>query len=200
MLIIGCDFRRSGQQVFGINAQTGEVIAERWLSHSGDEVDRFYASLPRGTEVGVESSGNMLWFERRLAQYGHKLRIGDAAKIRSKETRKQKHGRRDAESIARRMLEGNFPDLAWVPSLQERDQRQLLMHRHKLVRMWAQIKNQLQHIAMNQGQQKKRQLWTKTGRELLEKLVLEPWTARRRDDLLDLLDTMDGIARAWTWR
>ena len=191
MLIIGCDFHPGGQQVFGINAQTGEVIADRWLSHSGDEVDGFYAGLPAGTEVGVESSGNMLCFERRLAQYGHKLRIGDAAKIRSKETRKQKHDRRDAELIARLMLEGNFPDLAWVPSLRERDQRQLLMHRHKLVRMRAQIKNQLQHIAMNQGEQKKRQLWTKAGRELLEKLVLEPWTARRRDDLLDLLDTLD---------
>lgn len=191
MLIIGCDFHPSGQQVFGVNRETGEVIADRWLSHGGDEVDRFYASLPAGAEVGVESTGNMLWFERRLAQYGHRLRIGDAAKIRTKETRKQKHDRRDAELIARLMLENNFPDLAWVPSLQQRDQRQLLRHRHKLVRMRAQIKNQLQHIAMNQGQQKKRQLWSKSGRELLEKLELEPWTARRRDDLLDLLDTMD---------
>ena len=106
--------------------------------------------------------------------------------------RKQKHDRLDAELIARLMVEGNFPDLGWVPSLEQRDQRQLLLHRHKLVRMRAQIKNQLQHIAMNQGQQKKRQLWTKAGRELLEKLELEGWTARRRDDLLQLLDTLEG--------
>jgi transposase len=65
------------------------------------------------------------------------------------------------------------------------------MHRHKLVRMRAQVKNQLQHIAMNQGQQKKRQLWTKAGRELLEHLPLEPWTARRRDDLLRWLDLLN---------
>ena len=192
MLIIGCDFHPSGQQVFGINGETGEVIADRWLRHGGDEVEQFYSSLPSGAEVGVESSGNMLWFERRLAQYGHKLRIGDAAKIRAQETRKQKHDRRDAGLIARLMLENNFPDLGWVPSLQRRDQRQLLMHRHKLVRMRTQVKNQLQHIAMNQGQQKKRQLWTKAGRELLEKLELEPWTGRRRDDLLALLDTLEG--------
>jgi len=191
MLIIGCDFHPSGQQVFGVNPETGEVIADRWLSHGGDEVDRFYASLAPGAEVGVESSGNMLWFERRLAKYGHQLRIGDAAKIRAKETRRQKHDRRDAELIARLMLEKNFPELGWVPSLRQRDQRQLLMHRHKLVRMRTQIQNQLQHIALNQGQQKKRQLWTKAGRELLEKLELEPWTARRRDDLLQLLDTME---------
>ncbi len=191
MLIIGCDYHPSGQQVFGIDTESGEVFADRWIAHTGKELDEFYSALPAGVVVGVESSGNMLWFERRLRQYGHQLRLGDAAKIRAWETRKQKHDRRDAELMARLLLEGNFPDLRWVPTLAERDQRQLLMHRHKLVRMRAQVKNQLQHIAMNQGEQKKRQLWTKAGRELLEHLPLEPWTARRRDDLLRWLDLLD---------
>ena len=66
-----------------------------------------------------------------------------------------------------------------------------LVHRYKLVQMRAQVKNQLQHIAMNQGEQKKRQLWTKAGRELLENLQLDPWTARRRDDLLRWLDLLN---------
>jgi len=191
MLIIGCDYHPSGQQVFGIDTESGEVFADRWIAHTGNELEEFYSGLPAGAVVGVECSGNMLWFERRLAHYGHRLRLGDAAQIRSKETRKQKHDRRDAELIARLLLEDNFPDLKWVPTLAERDQRQLLMHRHKLVRMRAQVKNQLQHIALNQGQQKKRQLWTKAGRELLESLRLEPWTARRRDDLLRWLDLLN---------
>ena len=191
MLIIGCDYHPSGQQVFGIDTESGEVFADRWIAHTGNELEEFYSGLPAGAVVGVECSGNMLWFERRLAHYGHRLRLGDAGKIRAKETRKQKHDRRDAELIARLLLENNFPDLKWVPTLAERDQRQLLMHRHKLVRMRAQVKNQLQHIAMNQGQQKKRQLWTKAGRELLEHLQLEPWTARRRDDLLRWLDLLN---------
>jgi len=79
-----------------------------------------------------------------------------------------------------------------VPSLAERDQRQLLIHRDKLVRLRTQVKNQLQHIAMNQGQQKKRQLWSKSGRALLEQLPLEPWTKQRRDDLLRWLDQLEG--------
>ncbi len=81
MLIIGCDFHPSGQQVFAMERETGEVIADRWIRHPGDERERFYGWLPAGAEVGVESSGNMLGFERRLGQYGHQLRIGDAAKI-----------------------------------------------------------------------------------------------------------------------
>ncbi|HWC17553.1 MAG TPA: IS110 family transposase [Terriglobales bacterium] len=192
MLIIGCDFHPSGQQVFGVDEATGEVFADQWLDHKGKAVEEFYSSLPAGAEVGVESTGNLLWFERVLARHGHRLRIGDALKIQKQETRKQKHDRRAAELIARLMYERRFPELRWVPSLAERDQRQLLMHRHKLVRMRTQIKNQLQHIALNQGIQKKYQLWTKQGRELLENLVLEPWTARRRDELLELLDTLEG--------
>jgi transposase len=192
MLIIGCDFHPSGQQVFGVERESGTIVAERWLEHRGDAVDRFYGSLPRGSEVGVEASGNMLWFERKLAEYGHRLRLGDPAKIRASDPRKQKHDRRDAELIARLMLKDDFPELSWVPSLGERDQRQLLMHRHKLVRMRAQLKNQLQHIALNQGLQKKRQLWSGAGRELLAGLKLERWTARRRDELLELLDVLDG--------
>ena len=191
MWIIGCDFHPSGQQVYAVNRESGELV-ERWLSHgNGEEVDKFYSCLPRGSEVGVETSGNMLWFELKLAEYGHKLRIGDAAKIRAKDTRRQKHDRRDAEHICRLMLKNDFPDLKWVPSLEERDLRQLLLHRHKLVRMRAQVKNQLQHIALNHGQQKRWQLWTEKGQGLLQKLELEPWTARRRDDLLKLLEALN---------
>lgn len=46
MLIIGCDFHPSGQQVFGMNDETGEIFADQWLDHSGKAVEEFYASLP----------------------------------------------------------------------------------------------------------------------------------------------------------
>ncbi|HET9743850.1 MAG TPA: IS110 family transposase [Terriglobales bacterium] len=173
-----------------VNPETGEVLADRWLEHGNGEAKQFYASLPAGVLVGVEASGNMLWFERLLSQSGHELWVGDAARIRREDPRKQKHDRRDAQLIARLLLEKRFPKI-WVPSLAERDLRQLVVHRHKLVRMRAQIKNQLQHIAINQGLQKKQSLWTKTGRALLEGLELEPWTKRRRDDLLRWLDLFD---------
>ena len=53
------------------------------------------------------------------------------------------------------------------------------------------IKNQLQHVAMNQGLQKKRQLWSKQGQQWLKQLVLPPWTERRREDLLLLLQGLE---------
>ncbi len=98
-----------------------------------------------------------------------------------------RYGPRDAELSLRLLEEGWFPRL-WIPSLEQRDVRQLLLHRHKLVRMRAQVKNQLQHLALNQGVQRNGKLWSNAGRKLLEELPLWGWTARPRAELLSLLD------------
>ena len=190
MKIIGCDFHPSFQQIAMLDTETGEIV-ERRLLHAGGEAQRFYESLSREVLVGVESSGNMLWFERLLEKLGHKLWIGDAAAIHAANRRQQRCDRRDARHILQMLMEKRFPTI-WVPSLAERDARQLLKHRHTLVTMRTRTKNQLQHIAMNQGLQKKRQLWTKAGLEQFKSLPLEPWTQRRRDDLLKLLAQLDA--------
>jgi len=48
------------------------------------------------------------------------------------------------------LLENRFPRI-WVPSPENRDLRQLLRHRHRLVQMRTRIMNQLQAVAMNEG-------------------------------------------------
>ena len=46
--------------------------------------------------------------------------------------------------------EDRFPHV-WVPSLEERDVRQLHWHRHRLVETRTRIVNQLQEVALNEG-------------------------------------------------
>jgi transposase len=89
---------------------------------------------------------------------------------------------------------GRFPRL-WVPSAEERDLRQLLVHRMKLVRARTQVKNQLHALAISQGVCRKRKLWSQKGRAELEKLALLPWAARRRKELLEWLDRGDTQVR-----
>ncbi len=57
--------------------------------------------------------------------------------------------------------------------------------------MRARVMNQLQAIAMNEGVRRKRGLWSRQGRAQLESLTLPPWTSRRRQELLELLDRLD---------
>jgi transposase len=104
--------------------------------------------------------------------------------------RKQKTDREDARLLLRLLLENRFPRI-WVPSPENRDVRQLLWHRHRLVQMRTRIMNQLQAVAMNEGYRWKKKLFSEQGRALLEKLSLAPWANRRRKELLELLDQLN---------
>ena len=190
MKIIGCDFHPSYQQIAMVDTETGELWEGR-LEHEQGQARRFYQALVgQVVRVGIEAAGNSQWFEQMLAEMGHELWIGDAARIRQLVVRPQKTDRRDAKHILDLMVDGRFPKL-WVPSQQIRDVRQLLRHRQKLVEMRTQVKNQLQHLALNQGVRRKRRLWSVSGRAVLEQLPMQGWTARRRSDLLAMLDRLE---------
>jgi len=189
MMLIGCDFHPSWQQVSWLDTETGET-AEQKLVHAPGEAERFYRHLPAPALVGMESTGNCQWFVEMVTAAGHEVWIGDAARIRASDVRQQKHDKRDAALLLQLLMEGRFPRI-WTPSSQQRDLRQLLIHRYKLVRLRAQAKNGLQHLAMNQGVQKKRHLWSEAGQKLLRELPLRPWASRRREDLLSVLALLD---------
>lgn len=192
MLIIGCDFHPGFQQIAMLDAETGEITRHR-LQHQ-EQARQFYGGLSEPALVGMETSGYSQWFERLLERLGHQLWIGDAAQIRASVVRRQKTDVRDADHILTLLSEDRFPRL-WVPGAEERDVRQLLLHRHHLVRSRTQVKNQLQALALNQGLQKKRQLWTEAGREQLQKLVLDVHTGARRDECLQRLDYLNQQIR-----
>jgi transposase len=137
----------------------------------------------------MESSGHSRWFERLLDELGFELWIGDPAEIRTKRVRKQKTDRQDAQLLLRLMMEDRFPRI-WVPDAENRDLRQLLWHRHRLVQMRTRVMNQLHVVPLNEGLRRKKALWRPAGRKELESIALAPWASRRRQDLLDLLDQL----------
>ena len=139
----------------------------------------------------MEACGHYPWFERLLESAGIELWMGDATRIRAAEVRKQKTDRRDAAHLLRLLMEDRFPRI-WVPSLEERDVRQLLLQRHKQVQARTRIKNQLQALALGQGMQKKRKLWSAAGRAELEKLPLLAYAGQRRQQPLRSLDGLQA--------
>jgi transposase len=188
MIIIGVDFHPEFQQIASVDTESGE-FQERRLGHPA-EAEQFYRALSGAkVRVGMEASGHARWFERLMAELQFELRIGDAAEIRTKRVRKQKTDRQDAQLILRLLLEDRFPQV-WVPSSENRDLRQLLWHRHRMVQARTRIMNQLQAVALNEGLRCKKKLWREGGRQQLESFRLAPWATRRRRDLLELLDRL----------
>src|SRR5450432_2441263 len=189
MMIIGCDFHPSWQQVSWMDTETGET-GEKKLVHATGDAKTFYQQLEAPVLIGVEATGNSQWFVELVEDLGHAIWIGDAAQIRASYVRKQKTDKRDAAHILKLLVEGRFPRL-WTPDREQRDLRQLVLHRHKLVEIRSRVKNELQHLSMNKGMQKERTLWSREGQQMLRELPLKPWAACRREDLLGLLAMLD---------
>ena len=190
MLIIGCDYHPSFQQIAFVDTSSGE-LSERRLFHR-EEAEQFYGKLKEQSvpvRVGMEASGHARWFERMLRDLQFELWIGNAAEIRAKRVRRQKTDRQDAQLLLRLLMEDCFPRI-WVADAENRDLRQLLWHRHRLVQMRTRVMNQLHVVALNEGLRRKKALWRQAGRQELESLALAPWANRRRQDLLDLLDQL----------
>jgi transposase len=190
MMIIGADYHPGFQQIAFVDTDTGE-LQERRLQHR-EEAEKFYRDLAAQgmrVRVGMEASGHARWFERLMGELQFELWIGDAAEIRTKRVRKQKTDRQDAELLLRLLVEDRFPRI-WVPGWENRDLRQLLWHRHRMVQMRTRVMNQLHVVALNEGVRRKKALWRPAGRAQLDSLVLAPWASRRRQDLLELLDQL----------
>src|SRR6184192_3058237 len=173
MMIIGCDFHPSWQQVSWLDTETGETGEQKLVQASGD-AERFYRQVAAPALIGMEATGNCHWLVDLLSELGHELWVGDAAQIRASYVRQQKTDKRDAAHILKLLVEGRFPRI-WMPSSEVR----------------ARVKNELQHLCLNQGVQKKHKLWSRAGQQMLRELPLKPWAGRRREDLLRLMAMLD---------
>ena len=191
MIIIGCDYHPGFQQIAFVDTETGDCGEQR-LEHC-EGAQKFYRDLAtqgKKVRVGMEASGHARWFEQLLGGLNIELWVGDAAMIRAKRGRKPKTDRQDALHILNLLLTGDFPQI-WVASWENRDLRQLLWHRHRMVQARTRVMNQLQAVALNEGLRCKKKLWREHGREQLEAFRLAPWASRRREDLLELLDRLN---------
>ncbi len=145
MMIIGCDFHPSWQQVSWLDTETGESGSGSWCMPRGKPSvlsATASAGADRHGSLRETASGSWNWCE----DLGHEIWIGDAAQIRASYVRKQKTDQRDAAHILKLLVEDRFPRL-WTPDREQRDLRQLLMHRHKLVEIRSRVKNELQHLS-----------------------------------------------------
>jgi transposase len=125
-----------------------------------------------------------------MHRLGHRVLVGEAAKIRATVVRRTKTDRRDARQVLLLLREDRFPTI-WVPDPNTRDLRSLVAHRLRLVRVRTMIKNGVHAIALNYRLTLGASLFTRRGLAELRALPLPPHTAMRRDESLELLGRLD---------
>ena len=72
MIIIGCDFHPSFQQIAMLDTETG-ATEEHKLMHAGGEAENFYRKLTAPAIVGIETVGNDQWLVQLLQKLGHEV-------------------------------------------------------------------------------------------------------------------------------
>jgi transposase len=188
MQIKGCDLHARQQTVAMLDTDSGEFV-EKTLEHDSEELRNFYSRLTHQVLVGVEATGAMQWFLEWMEELGIECRVGDPAKIRAAEPRKQKNDRRDAQLLLKLLSENRFPTI-WMPSTEQRDLRTLLRHRHQWVRMRASVQHTLQSMALNHGLRRGHSLWNRAGQHALRALPLAPHASQRRKALMTLYPSL----------
>jgi transposase len=173
-----------------LDSATGEVVKVT-RTQEGSNVREFYSTLPGPVCVGIAARGSMQWLVNLLEELGIECRVGHPATIRAAEPRKQKHDRRDAELLLKRLVENRFPAIC-MPAQELEDLRSLLRHRHQWVRMRTRSQNALQSIAWAKGLRRGPALWSQDGPNRIAALPLAPPTAYRRSELQALYEKFEA--------
>ena len=189
MMIVGCDFHPSWQQVAWLDTETGET-GEQKLVHGNGEAEQFYQQLAAPALIGLEATGNSQWFIELLEELGHEVWIGDAAQIRASYVRKQKTDQRDAAHILKLLVEGRFPRL-WTP---DRGAARSAAAADSSPQAGGDPHAGEERTATpgaEPGDAEEAALWSAGGTEAVARAAAEAWAARRREDLLDCWRMLD---------
>ena|ERR1700704_1879683 len=93
MMIKGCDFHPSWQQVSWLDRETGET-GERKLLHAEGEAERFYGGCGAGADRdGIDRQQSLAGGSAR--RLGPRFGVGDSALIRASYVRQQKTDKRE---------------------------------------------------------------------------------------------------------
>ena len=193
MRIIGCDFHTRYQQIAMLDRTRANWWSGGWSTRA-ERRESFIAELRVPVRVGIEATGHMHWFEALLAELGHELWMEMRPRFGRRwcASRRRTRGMR---SICWSCCAASAFRI-WRPSAAERDLRQLVWHRQKLVWMRGAVKNQMHALAMGEGVCRKKKLFTAKGRQELEGLALGPWASYRRQELLRMFDELQAaVAR-----
>lgn len=150
---IGVDFHPYEQTVAYVSDGDGEIKFCQFRHSDKKGIRRFYRQFGNQTEIGVEATGSLYWFEKMLEEEGHRLKIGNPQKIRKMALSSHKNDFRDAKTILELLVTGRFPS---VERRSEKSQTvlQMMNYRHFLVKKRTAVGNGLQAFARRKGLEK----------------------------------------------
>jgi transposase len=190
---VGVDLHKRSSQL-AVLMPDGEVTQQR-LENDPTRLEQFFAQVPRGAQIAIETSGTWWWFVDLVERLGHHAVLSNPKQTKAIAAARLKNDRVDAERLAL-LLRGDLLPTVWIPP-GLREARELVRHRVSLVWVRTEIKNRLLALLSRRNLQptsSKRWL-TVRGRHELEALPLGAIPSTVRADCLTLLRVLDEQIR-----
>jgi len=189
---IGCDVHKK-YSVFVAMDDRGKVGQPKRVEHDRDSFRLFLASLPAGSPIAVETTGNWYWVVDEMEHAGHLPALAHAAKSKLMMGQINKTDKLDANGLAMLLRNGTLPSV-WIPRRELRDQRELPRMRLVLVQMRTALKNRIhatfaKYAIQFEGES---DLFGTRGRQAMSKRLpeLPPETRHSVEQELELLDQL----------
>jgi transposase len=149
---VGIDVHKKMCQA-AILGENGELFEETGFMNSPESIERFAERLRDLGEVRavLESTGN-LWIQihDRLEKHGVPVALSSPSNSRLISDQRLKTDRTDAMALARLHRAGVL-STCYIPGAYERNQRELLRHRLRLVKMQNMVKNRVHSLLDKHG-------------------------------------------------
>ncbi len=139
---IGIDFHKQFSQVAVLDHQ-GTIMDEQKIFHDQqEELANYFSQFGQDTSVAIESTRGWYWLVDMLQDYGLKVKLVHAKKVRIIAESTIKTDKIDAEVLAH-LDRCNFLPQAYIANKQVRQERELLRYHLSLIKVQTAVKNRI---------------------------------------------------------
>jgi len=143
---LGCDSHKH-YSVFVAVDERGRASKPVRIEHNVAAYRRYLDTLPAGTEIAIESTGNWYWIVDLMKQAGHRPHLANAFESKMHMGKTHKTDALDAKGLAILLRCGTLPE-SWIPPGELRDQRELIRTRMALRDLRTSLKHSI-HSAID---------------------------------------------------
>lgn len=196
MQYVGIDLHRKFSQVHVHDDQTAEETTQR-LNNDELSLRAFFSDLDDTCKIAVEATANWYWLVDLLQGMGNEVVLSNPVQTKAIAKARVKNDKVDARMLAH-LLRADLLPTCWIPKRRDRNIRDMLRTRLRLIVFRTQCKNLVRSVLakfnINFGL---KQIWTGTGRE---ELVQVDVPAPYKETLLQILvhiDTLTEQIKYW---
>jgi transposase len=188
--VVGIDLHRRRSVIVRMTP-TGEPLGTVRISNDPQTLAAEILKAGESPEVVLEATYGWYWAADVLAACGARVHLAHPLGVKGFSYRRVKNDVRDAADLADLLRMGRLPE-AWIAPSPVRELREIVRHRAGLVAVRSGLKAQVHAVLAKQGVAVvMSDLFGVGGRELLDRVWLDPPYRARVEGLRRLIDQLD---------